>query len=182
MSDIEEPDISRDSCPEGKFREAVINAIEKILEDKKEAGSLVEYFRLEDFGLDIAFFMEWSDNRSTVRFLELKAFVGSRKGGVGFGDAQGRGLQVDILYRENSQLELANRFIRWLLVDCTRNKGSERFVIFDNIQAEAAAMGGVGRRKQNNFRINALIKNATTWDRFLKKLEEFLISHRGKRL
>jgi len=56
--------------------------------------------------------MKWPNNRFTVRFLELKAFVGSSQGGVKFGDQQGKGPQVDILLLKNSQLNLANQFIR----------------------------------------------------------------------
>ncbi|OAG27974.1 hypothetical protein [Thermodesulfatator autotrophicus] len=176
MSNVQEPDIEQGSKPEETFHKAVIKAVENLLEQKKVSGSLVNYFILQDFGLDIAVFMKWSNNRFTVRFFELKAFIGSRQGGVGFGNQQGKGSQVDILLLENSQLNLANQFIRWLLVDGTKPKGSSRFIIFDNIQAKNAAMGGVRRGKQNNFRINTLVNNATTWDNFLKELEDFLTS------
>jgi len=176
MSNAQEPDIRQGFNPEETFREAVIEALRNLLEQKRIAGSLVKYFILQDFGLDIAVFMKWLNNRFTVRFFELKAFVGSRQGGVGFGNQQGKGSQVDILLLENSQLNLANQFIRWLLVDGTKPKGSSRFIIFDNIQARNAAMGGVRRGKQNNFRINALVNNAITWDNFLKELEDFLTS------
>jgi len=174
MSNVQEPDISQGSNPEKTFREAVIKALENLLNQKKTAGSLVEYFILQDFGLDIAVFMKWSNNRFTVRFFELKAFVGSRQSGVGFGNPQGKGSQVDILLRGNT-LNLANQFIRWLLVDGTKSNGSERFVIFDNIQAKNAAMSGVEIGKQNNFRIETLVKNAITWDDFLQEVEKFLI-------
>lgn len=176
MLNVEEPDIKQHSDPEETFREAVIEALRNFLEQKKAEGTLIEYFILEDFGLDIAVFMKWSDNRSTVRFFELKAFVGSRQGGVGFGDSRGRGPQVDLLLHKDPQLDLANKFIRWLLVIGTKPKGKDRFVIFDNIQAKNAAMGGVKRGKQNNFRISSLEKNAMTWDKLLEKLEEFLVS------
>lgn len=174
MSNVQEPDIRQGFNPEETFREAVIEALRNLLEQKRIAGLLVEYFILQDLGLDIAVFMKWSNNRFAVRFFELKAYVGSRQGGVGFGNQQGKGSQVDILLLENSQLNLANQFIRWLLVDGTRPKGSSRFLIFDNIQAKNATMGGVRRGKQNNFRINVLVNNATTWDNFLRELEDFL--------
>ena len=58
MSNVQEPDISQDSNPEKTFREAVIEALENLLNQKKAAGSLVEYFILQDFGLDIAVFMK----------------------------------------------------------------------------------------------------------------------------
>ncbi len=123
MSGVEEPDIEQAKQPEEIFRRAVIKIIKNILERKKEKNSLNEYFILQNFGLDIAVFMKWSDNRSTVRFFELKAFVGSRQGGVGFGDSRGRGPQVDLLLHEDQQLDLANKFIRWLLVIGTKPKG-----------------------------------------------------------
>jgi len=176
MSNVQEPDIKQYSDPEGVFRKSIIEALRNFLGQKKAEGTLIEYFILQNFGLDIAVFMKWSDNRSTVRFFELKAFVGSRQGGVGFGDSRGRGPQVDLLLLKNSQLDLANKFIRWLLVIGTKPKGKDRFVIFDNIQAKNATMGGVKRGKQNNFRISLLEKNAITWEKFLEKLEEFLVS------
>jgi hypothetical protein len=179
MANVGEPDIIQGSDPERTFQRAVIEELKKSLGQKKSNGSLIEYSILQDFGLDIAVFMKWSNNRFTMRFFELKAFVGSRQGGVGFGNSQGKGSQVDLLLLENSQLDLANQFIRWMLVDGTKPKGSERFAIFDNIQAKNAAMGGIKRGKQNNFRVNDLINNATTWANFLKELGSFLISEEG---
>ena len=176
MSNVQEPNIRKGSHLEETFRKAVIEALENLLDQKRIAGSLVDYFILQDFGLDIAVFIKWPNNRFTVRFLELKAFVGSSQGGVKFGDQQGKGPQVDILLLKNSQLNLANQFIRWLLVDGTKAKGDRRFIIFDNIQAKNAAMGKVRRGKQNNFRMKTLVNNATTWDNFLKELEDFLTS------
>jgi len=176
MLNVQEPDINKGSDPEGTFHKAIIEALRNLLEQEKSAGSLIEYFILQHFGLDVAIFMRWSNNRFTVRFFEFKAFVGSRKGGVGFGNHQGIGSQVDLLLLENSQLNLANQFTQWLLVDGTKPKGSSRFVVFDNIWARNAAMGGVRRGKQNNFRVYDLINNATTWDNLLKKLEFFLKS------
>jgi len=58
--------------------------VKNLLDQKRIAGSLIEYFILEDFGLDIAVFMKWPNNHFTVRFFELKAFVGSSQGGVKF--------------------------------------------------------------------------------------------------
>jgi len=112
MSNVQEPNIRKGSHLEETFRKAVIEALENLLDQKRIAGSLVDYFILQDFGLDIAVFMKWPNNRFTVRFLELKAFVGSSQGGVKFGDQQGKGPQVDILLLKNSQLNLANQFIR----------------------------------------------------------------------
>ena len=47
---------------------------------------------------------------------------------------------------------------------------------FDNIEAKNAAMVKVRRGKHNNFRMKTLVNNATTWDNFLKELEDFLTS------
>ena len=61
MSGVEEPDIEQAKQPEEIFRRAVIKIIKNILERKKEKNSLNEYFILQNFGLDIAVFMKWSD-------------------------------------------------------------------------------------------------------------------------
>lgn len=172
MIDIPEPNI--ESNPEETFRKSVIKVLKEMLNHKKDNGSLVEYLILQDFGLDIAVFMEWPNNYFTVQFFELKAYTGSRPSGVGFGNSKGRGTQVKILQLENAQLYLANKFIRWLLVDGTKPKGSERFVIFDNIQAKNAIMGKLKEGKQNNFRIKDLMKNAVTWEKFINELNNLL--------
>lgn len=83
-----EPTIASRLKPEETFETAVLNEAKAILESQKEKDSLIEYFLLPHFGLDIAVFLQWK-NRSMVRFLELKAFVGSRQGGIGFGNQRG---------------------------------------------------------------------------------------------
>lgn len=173
MAYTQEPDIVQGSEPEETLRKSIIEEIEKILEQKKLSQPLIEYFLLQNFGLDVAVFVTWI-NRSTVRFLELKAFVAQRQGGVGFGNQQGKGSQVDLLLLGKSQLNLADQFIRWIVVDGTKPKGSTRFAILNNNQAQNAAMGGVRREKQNNFRLNTLMSNAITWNELSKALEAFL--------
>lgn len=177
MTYTQEPNIVQGSKPEDTFQKAITEEIKKILEKKSQ--SLVEYFILPNFGLDVAVFMQWPDC-STARFFELKAFVGSRQGGVGFGNQHGEGLQVDLLLLGSSQLKLADQLIRWMLVDGTRPIGSRRFVIFNNDQAKNSAMGGVSRGKQNNLRVNNLIANAITWDDLSAELESFLTSSETK--
>ena len=169
-----EPDIIQGSSPEETLQKAVVEEIKKFLSNRKSNGHLIEYFIIEKLGLDIAIFMKDLQNRFTVLFLEFKAFVGSRQGGVGFGNQRGDGVQVDLLLLDNSKLSLANQFIRWILVDGTKPKGSSRFVIFDNDQAKSAAMGGVKKGKQNNFRVNDLMRNAITWTELIESLNRFI--------
>lgn len=168
------PDIIKGCDPEVAFQRAIKKEIEKIIDQEKSDGSLIVYFILEKFGLDLAVFMKWSDKRSLIRFFELKAFVGSRQGGVGFGNQRGEGSQVDLLQLDDQQLTLADQFIRWILVDGTKPKGTDRFAIFDNKQAKNAAMSGVSRGKQNNLRINELMKHAITWNKLSEELNIFL--------
>lgn len=172
MAKTQEPNIVKGSKPEEVFRNAITAEIEGLLKDKLHE-QLVNFFILQEFGLDIAVFMEWP-NRSTAKFLEVKAFVGSRQGGVGFGNQQGEGLQVDLLMLDQAQLAIADRFAWWVLMDGTKPLGSARFVIFSNSQAHRSAMGGVRKGKQNNLRVSTLMNNAITWDELSKEFESFL--------
>ena len=174
MECMQEPNIIQGSNPEDTFQAAVVKELKKFLEEKKINGTLEEYFILKNFGLDIAIFMKWSDGQVTARFFEFKAFVGSRPDGVGFGNQKGEGVQVDLLLLGNSQLSLANQFIRWILVDGTRPRGLSRFAIFDNNEAKNAAMGGVSRGKQNNLRVKYLMKNAITWTQLIESIKTFI--------
>jgi len=174
MECVQEPDIIQGSNPEDTFQEAVVRALKQNMEEKKSHGTLSEYFILEKFGLDISIFIKWPNGYFTVRLFELKAFVGSRQGGVGFGNQKGEGTQVDLLLLKNSQLNLANQFIRWILVDGTRPKGSSRFVIFDNKETKNTAMGDVKRGKQNNLRVNDLMKDAIIWTQLIESIKTFI--------
>lgn len=169
MARTEEPYIQSPE-PERKLQDAIRAEIEAMLKHKK---SLRDFFILPNFGLDFAVFMKWA-NRSTVRFLECKAFVGSRQGGIGFGNQRGEGTQVDLLLLKSSQLALSDQFCRWILVDGTRPIGSARFAIFSNTQARNATMGGVRRGKQNNLRVKTLMADAISWDELSQALESFL--------
>ena len=75
---------------------------------------------------------------------------------------------------KNSQLYLANEFIRWIVVDGTKKKGTKRHAIFDNNQAKDAAMGGVEKGKWNNLSIHKLMKEAITWAELLEEIKKFL--------
>jgi len=170
MFHVPEPNINPNiPKPEKAFREAVTKALEEILNYKKAKDQLIEYCILQDFGLDIAVFIEWPNNLYTVQFFELKAYVESRPGGVGLSPTQ-----VNILELENTKLKLLNQFVRWLLVDGTKQRGSKRFIIFDNIQAKNAVMGKLKKEKTNNLRIGDLTKNAITWKDFLNELNKIL--------
>ena len=173
MAFTKEPEIAQGSEPEETFERALIEELQAILDRKKQELSLIEYFLLPRFGVDVAVFMQWQGH-SSVRFLELKAFVGSRPGGVGFGNQRGDGPQVDLLLLKDSELHLADKYIAWVLVDGTIPAGSKRFIFFNNTQAKSAAMRTVSRGKQNNFRVKALSSKALTWDDLSAQLATFL--------
>ena len=174
MAYTHEPGIVKGRNPEGALRRAIGEEIRRILDQKKAEASLIEYFVLQNFGLDLAVFAKWADNRSSIRFLELKAFVGSRQGGVGLGNQRGEGSQIDLLLLGNQQLSMADQLIRWILVDGTAPKGGKRYALFDNKQAKNAATGGLRRGKQNNLRVRELMRNAVSWDRLSEELDHFL--------
>ncbi|MCL6612731.1 MAG: hypothetical protein K6T66_14440 [Peptococcaceae bacterium] len=173
MAYTPEPEIAQGRKPEDILQAAVTKEIIQILEQQKNKGYLDEYFILPEFGLDIAIFIKRDDHFS-VRFFELKAFVGARPGGVGFGNQRGEGSQVDLLLLEKHQLNIADKFIRWILMDGAKATNSRRFVFFTNEQAKSSAMNGVIRGKQNNLRVNRLITSAITWDELSAKIESFL--------
>ena len=175
MTHTPEPDVRGGPfLPEQTLQLAVVEEIEEILGGKKVEGTLLEYFVLQGFGLDLAVFAEWAGGGRSVAFLELKAFVGSRPGGVGFGNQRGSGSQIDLLMLDVSQLHLADAVIQWILVDGTRPRGTARYAFFDNSRAKAAAMAGVKPGKQNNFRVNQLLRNPITWDQLSQEVERFL--------
>lgn len=175
MAFTEEPQVIKGADPEAVFRRSIYTEIIKIFENAELEGKLTRFFILDNFGLDLAVFIRFQDS-CTVRFLELKVFVGSRQGGVGFGNSRGEGPQVDLLLLDSGQLESANHWMRWIFMDGTMPRGSERFAFYDNEKAKESAMGGVKRNKQNNFRVNSLLQEAFKWDELSKKIEQFLIS------
>jgi len=173
MAYTQEPQIARGDKPEDSLQQAIIEEAKEILGQIKASHSIVEYIILPKFGLDIAFFIRWHDC-SSIRFLELRAYTGSRPGGIGFGNGKGEGTEVDLLRLDDSQINLADEFIRWILVDGTKPIGSKRFAIFNNSEAKNSAMGSVERGKQNNLRVSTLMPNAITWDDLSRELEFFL--------
>jgi len=175
MAYTQEPEIVQGKKPESALQLAIKKEIKSILDHKKSANSLIEYFILEKFGLDIVVFLRWNDDIFTIRYFELKAFMGSRPGGVGFGTRSGGGPQVEMLLLEDQNFKLTQRFIRWILIDGTKPKGTTRYALFDNRQAKQSAMGSVRKGKQNNLRVNDLMKNALNWNMLSKAIEHFLI-------
>lgn len=153
---VDEPDIAVLKHPEACLQRAFVAQICAGLRDRG-----VPFVLIESFGLDVAVFAT-PNGHDRAAFFELKAFVGQRAGGVGFGNRKGFGPQVDLLFdqiagthREPDGLRRLDRNIRWLLADGTRPPGSARYAIFTSEQAQAAAVGGVRTGKQNNLRIKS---------------------------
>lgn len=172
-----EPDVVKGKNPEKTFHSILREAVEETLRNSKERNLIEEYFVLDEFGLDIAVFIEPKGGSIISKFLELKAFVGQRPSGVGFGNNKGLGTQIDLLLLDDSQLKLADRVIRWILVDGRKPKGTDRYFIFNSAIAREAVMGNVSRGKQNNLNVNRLYELVfpMTWGELLRAVEEFLI-------
>mgnify|MGYP001114247857 CR=1 FL=1 len=164
-----EPDIIQGKNPEASLQAAVSSEVHSIL-----AQAEVEYIFLENFGLDIALFIK-NGTREYYRFIELKTFVGSRQGGVGFGNRKGEGCQIDILIQPTEKLLLLNTCVIWILGFGTIDKGNPRFAVFNSVEAKQAAMGGVRRGKQNNLRIRDFQNRLHTWSEVLRRLQDFLL-------
>lgn len=125
------------------------------------------------FGLDFAVFMR-SLSGSRVVFVDAKSYGGQRQGGLGFGNGVGRGPQVDLLISSRDQLEILDNHVRWAFADATQPPGAARYALLTCSQARNAAMGGVARGKQNNFRISALKAHSIAWPPFCEQLLAFL--------
>jgi hypothetical protein len=164
-----EPEIIKHENPEQTLQHSLILEIRSLFNQSK-----ADYFLIEGFGLDIAIFTKRNEV-SYSRFLELKAFVGNRPGGVGIGTSKGRGAQIDLLLLPASELQLADAFMRWVLVDGTLPKGSPRYAYFTCTQASKAVMGKVARGKQNNLRVSYFQKHLITWDQLSDELLHFLL-------
>lgn len=176
MAFLPEPDIiMQKSKPEEIFQTALTEEIKMIMEKKKKENEVLDYFMLKGYGLDIAVFVK-RNNGSNIYFIEVKAFVGSRPNGVGFGNQKGEGSQIDLLLLEDNLLSLANDFARWVLVDGTKSKGQNRYVFFDCKEAKKVTMNGVRRGKQNNFNVNVLMREAINWYDLSMQIDSFLSS------
>lgn len=164
-----EPVIIKGQDPELSLHNAIVAEVRRLL---TQAG--VKFLLLEEFGLDIAVFIQ-RDSRNYARFIEVKAFVGSRGGGVGFGNGTGKGSQVDLLLHSPQELQIVDSSIRWILGMGAIPAGSPRYAMFTNTQAKKASMGGVARGKQNNLRVSDFQKQLITWDDLSKILYRFLL-------
>ena len=179
MTDVREPSVTKGSSPGSAFQQAIIAIIDQVLQPRlglPDAGRLENYFVLRQFGLDVAVFLEWPGRRYEVKFLEAKAFVGSRRGGVGFGNGRGEDVQIRLLFESEHAVELTDHYVRWIFADGTREVGSPRYAIFTADQARRAAMGEVQPGKQNNLSVKTLREYALTWAELKEQLETFLLS------
>jgi hypothetical protein len=172
----QEPEIVKGRNPEATLQLAIKSRISTMLDHEKVKGTLATYFILDSFGLDLAVALKRSNGRCSFKLLELKAFVGQRQGGVGIGNQQGQGSQIDLLLLNDEQLNVCDEFIRWIFVDGTMQKGKKRFAFFGTRDAKNAVMATVQRGKQNNLRVSELRKNLISWNELLEQLERFLIS------
>jgi len=165
-----EPEIVQGENPEQSLQQALMAEVHSLLTQAE-----VNFILLEGFGLDIAAFIQ-RGGRNYVRMIEVKAFVGSRAGGVGIGSNKGSGSQVDLLLHSSAELKIVDSSIRWVLGMGTLAKGSPRYAVFTSDQAKQAVMGDkVARGKQNNLRISDFQNELVTWDEFLRMLRQFLL-------
>ena len=72
---IEEHNLIKGNKPEEEFQKIIKALIDNIL---KQESKIIDYFILESFGFDLAIFLG-SHNNYFVKFIELKAFIGSRQ-------------------------------------------------------------------------------------------------------
>src|SRR6266704_3083458 len=156
-------------APEKVFEDAIVSLIHDILRAAGRSYSIVP-----KFGLDIGMFIS-DDNGSYARFIEAKSYAAGRAGGVGFGNGRGEGAQVTMLLCPESELEVIDKTVRWVLADATRESGQARYAFFDCRTAKAAAMAGVARGKQNNLKVSHLSKNYMTWPKLVNALQAFVL-------
>jgi hypothetical protein len=171
MVNIAEPEMGNISKPEEQFRKAIVSALKELLEQKRLEKKCTEYFIMNDFLFDVAIFIK-TPNNTVLRFFELKAYVAYRKGRVNIS----KGPQLDLLRQDDSNLNLADESVRWLLVDGTLNKGDKRFFIFDSIKAKKAVKNLENKEQAHyNLKVEDLRQCALTWGHFLEKIETFLL-------
>lgn len=168
-----EPVLREGDKPEEPLQEAVVREVHRIL---KLSGN--RYILIESFGLDVAAFFRQGEH-SYSRFLELKAFAGSRAGGIGFGHRKGLGAQVDLLLHSGEDLRIVDQAIRWILVNWLRPAGAKRYTFFTSVRAKKAAMNGVERDKQNNIRISDFDGELITWGELCEEMSSFLLTEKG---
>jgi hypothetical protein len=172
---IPEPTFEPGRKPEAVLQKAISNAILARAQERN-----IPFVLIKGSALDLVVF---SGNKEAprVRMLELKAFVGGRPGGVGFGDQRGQGAQVDLLWdslcnrpRSARELALSDTFVRWILGYGLKPMGTARYAFFTCLDAQNAAMGGVGPGKQNNLKVSAFEGVLINWSELINRAAEFL--------
>lgn len=164
---IDEPDIQSNNRPEARLQKAVVCFLRETLSRGQTPFELFEFF-----GFDIAIYfpslLQW-------KFIELKAYVGSRNGGVGVGNRFGVGTQIDFLMLDEGKLQKFNNSVKWILVNGTKPRGSKRFAFFDSIKAKNSIMRNVERSKQNNLHVNDFKDLFATWQDLCDSLKQFVL-------
>ena len=152
---------------EEQFERALASMIQSHL------GNHISSFVLPRFGLDFAIFVS-HPGAPRALFLEAKSYGGQRQGGVGFGNGHSEGSQVDLLLYSPDQLAILDAHVRWAFANAMQRCGTTRYALLSCSQARDAAMGGVARGKQNNFRISALKSHCIDWPTLCEELLAFL--------
>ena len=164
-----EPNMVQGQNPEAALHRAIVSEARRVL---VQGG--YQFILVEKFGLDIGVFVE-HNGQKYARFIEVKAFVGSRAGGVGFGNSKGSGPQVDILIQPTTKLKILDGMVLWLLGIGNLPIGTPRYAVFSSAKAKKAAMGTVQRGKQNNLRVSAFKDHLVTWEQVVDELKKFLL-------
>jgi hypothetical protein len=172
---IPEPAFEPGRKPEAELQKAVANAIIATAQERD-----IPFVLVKGSALDLVV-LSANKEAPRVRMLELKAFVGARRDGVGFGDQKGQGAQVDLLWdslrnrpRSSEELELVDTFVRWVLGYGLKTMGTARYAFFTCSDAQSAAMGGVGPRKQNNLKVSAFEGALITWSELIDRVTDFV--------
>jgi hypothetical protein len=142
------------------------------------------------FGLDVAIFTENTDRVARTCFIEAKVAT-IESGRINIGPQFSKTYQPDLgnqialffergtrTLRSQSQIELLDRCVRWVVADLSQPINSRRFVFFSCIEApQVAANAKFALTKQNNFSL-PLIRSRLewiTWIEVLERIEDFII-------
>ena len=156
--------------PEREFQKELVELISVLLTRKA-----VQHVIVERFGLDVGVFLG-TPSSTRLRLFEVKTYGAQRSGGVGFGNREGVGPQVDLLLCEESRLWLFDSSVRWAYADATQEPGTCRYGLLGCASIKRAAMGNaVTRGKQNNIRVSALRSSLVDWSRFTEQVGAFLL-------